>query len=64
MKESDILYEAGNYWVSKAKFANLPKGYVVWETGLTHSRLVARVGFEGHEGLERAKTEANKRANI
>ena len=64
MKESDILYEVGEYWVSRAKFANISKGYVVWKNNLTHSKLVARIGFEGNEGLNRAKAEASKRANI
>lgn len=63
MKESDILFEVGDYWVSTSKAANLKwKGYVVWENNLTHSRLVASIGFEGNEGLERAKQEAIKRA--
>lgn len=62
MKESDILFEVGDYWVSHAKFANLKKGYIVWKNNLTHSKLVARIGFEGNEGLERAKQEAVKRA--
>ena len=63
MKESDILFEVGDYWVSTAKSDGLTwKGYVVWRTDLTHSKLVARIGFEGNEGLERAKQEANKRA--
>ena len=32
MRESDILYERGNYWVSLEKV-----GYVVWCNGFTHA---------------------------
>lgn len=59
MKESDILYENGNFWVTKAKTG---KGFEVYQTGIFLSFRVARIGFEGSEGLERAKQEADKRA--
>lgn len=32
MRESDILHEAGDYWVSKEK-----AGYTVWRNGATHA---------------------------
>lgn len=63
MQESDILFQSGNFWVSSSKFANVKwKGFVVWEDGITCSKLVASIGFEGVKGLERAKTEAIRRS--
>lgn len=32
MRESDIMHEAGNYWVARQKGA-----YVVYKIGVTHS---------------------------
>lgn len=32
MRESDIMYENGEYWVCRGR-----GGYTVYETGLTHS---------------------------
>lgn len=62
MKESDILHEEGSYWISTAKAAGFKwKGYCVWQQGITHSTLVARIGFIGDNGLERAKQEIKKR---
>lgn len=62
MQEKDILVEIGDYWISTARAAGLNySGYAVWENGATSSRLVARIGFDGDMGLERAKAEANKR---
>ena len=58
-KESDILYENGDFLVSKnPKF----KGYAVWHSCITHSVLVGTIGWEGAEVLERAKKEADRRA--
>jgi hypothetical protein len=60
MKESNILFEIGNYWVSKS---DKHTGYDVWEAGITHSRRCAIIGYDGEKGLERAKAEAVKRNN-
>jgi len=57
LKESDILYEKGRYWVMKA----LKGGYEVYKTGITHSTRCAQIGFPGEVGLERAKTEIDRR---
>lgn len=59
LKESDILYENGDYWVCKS-FAK--KGYEVYRIGITNSTRCAIIGFEGEEGLKRAKAECDKRA--
>ena len=60
LKESDILFEIGDYWVCEAeKF----KGFEVMKNNITHSVRVARIGYEGEIGLEKAKAEATKRFN-
>jgi hypothetical protein len=61
------LYENGPYWVCKAQFDSgrfKPKsnGYEVYETGVTHSKRVAHIGWDGQKGLDHAKAEADKRA--
>jgi len=61
MKESDILFEIGNYWVAKSL---KHKGYDVWRCGITHSTRCAQIGYEGEKGLERAKLEAIKRNEL
>lgn len=60
MKESDILYENGRYWV----YGN-PKGfYEVMRAGSTHSTRVAIIGNGAAPslGFERAKAETDRRA--
>lgn len=56
MKEEDIVFELGDYWVSKE-----PNGYKVWKTGITHSTKVATVGHLGWYGLNLAILHARKR---
>lgn len=51
-----ILYEKEGFWVKRAK-----NGLEVYQNGLTHSTRVARIGYEGDEGLERAKNEIERR---
>jgi len=58
MKESDILFEIGDYWIAKARKGD---GYEVWRNGVTHSTRCAVIGWNGEKGLERAKEEAIKR---
>jgi hypothetical protein len=58
MKESDILYENGRYWVC----TSTKKGYEVYRVGTTHSVRCAIIGFEGAEGFDHAKAECDKRA--
>lgn len=58
LKESDILFEVGNYWVCRALDY---KGYEVYRNGITHSRRVAIIGWDGEKGLERAISEAKRR---
>jgi len=57
LKESDILFEKGDYWVKET-----PKGgYKVYKTGITHSTRCAQIGFKGAPGLQRAKDEIDRR---
>jgi hypothetical protein len=58
MKESDILFEIGDYWVAKS---DTHQGYDVFKCGVTHSVRCAQIGYKGEKGLERAKSEAIKR---
>ncbi len=55
MKEEDILYETSGFWVCKAA----RKGYEVYESGITHSTRRAIIGYEGNEGLERARAHCD-----
>ena len=62
-KAQSILFESGDYWVSAHLFGTgrlQPKsqGFAVWKVGVTHSTLVASIGFAGQEGLNKAITEA------
>lgn len=45
MKESDILYQRGSYWVSRT-----PRGYVVWKDGNVCASSVATFALtmDGH----------------
>lgn len=58
MKPSDILYENGDFWVCRAG-----KWFEVYRSGITNSTRVATIGYEGQTGLDRAKSEADKRAS-
>jgi len=58
-RENDILFEAGDYWVSREK-----KGFKVWKNGHVHSTLVATIGYEGEKGSTRAIEECKKRAGV
>jgi hypothetical protein len=60
MKEQEILYENGPFWVCRGQ--QFGKGFEVYRAGVTHSVRVAVIGYEGQVGLDRAKAEADKRA--
>lgn len=60
MKESDILYENGNFWICKA--IDEKKGYEVYENGITHSVRRAIVGYTGKTGLDKAKSYCDRLA--
>ena len=67
MKETDILYSNGQFWVRAAEFGSgrfkpKSKGYEVWEDGITHATCQAKIGFAGEEGLKRAIAETDERA--
>lgn len=44
MRESDILYEAGNYWVLKDKHHGRVT-FTVMKSGITHSESVEEVTY-------------------
>lgn len=63
------LYENGNFFVMAAEFGTgrfkpKSKGFEVYESGVTCARRVSQIGFDGAEGLARAKAECDRRANI
>lgn len=64
-----ILHENGKFWVCREDLGSgrlRPKtqGYAVYENGITHSKRVAQIGYEGSEGLKRAIAECDRRATI
>ncbi len=56
MKESDILYERGDYFVLKAKH-----GFEVYKNGLTHSTRCAIIGYLGAKGMQKSIEEIDRR---
>ena len=63
LKESDILFQIGDFWVKKelfgsGKFKPKSEGYVVYKCGVTCSTQVAIIGFSGDVGLRLAKEKA------
>jgi len=63
LKESDILYENGLFWVTAETFGkDKSPGFQVWESGITHSRLRVTVGWGGVEGLAKAQKHADRLA--
>jgi len=65
--KNDPIYENGNFFVTEAEFGSgryrpKSKGFLVWETGITHAVTRATIGYEGEEGLRRAIVEADKLA--
>jgi len=56
MRESDIVYEKADYWVTRVRY-----GYDVYKNGVTHSTRVAQIGYKGEQGLARAKAEIERR---
>ena len=56
LKEEDILYEEGDYWVLAVK-----TGFEVYRNNCTHSVRCAQIGFLGDKGFLRAKAEIARR---
>lgn len=54
--EEDIVFETDRHWVKR-----LARGFAVYRTGLTHSTLVATIGYAGEQGLQRAMEEVTRR---
>lgn len=58
----NVLYERGSHYVVAERFGKSKSaGFAVYKTGITHSVRVACIGFSGQEGLERAKSEVDRR---
>lgn len=57
LKESDIKFEKGDYWV----FQTPKGGYEVYKVGITHSTRCAQIGYPGEVGLQRSKDEIDRR---
>lgn len=56
--EAAILFQRGPFWVTAAtEYA----GFDVWLDGPTCARRVARIGYQGDVGLEKAKLEIARR---
>jgi len=58
MKESDILFEKGDYFVLASKAFN---GYEVYKNGATHATRCASIGYAGKIGLDKAIQEIERR---
>ncbi len=56
MKDSGILYESGDYWITAAAY-----GFDVYKVCGTHSQRCARIGFTGAAGMQRARAEIERR---
>lgn len=57
IKERDIIFESGKYWVLDAK----QKGFEVYKTGITYSTRCAVIGWTGQVGIDKAKQEIKRR---
>ena len=57
-KLDDIVHETRNFWVLKVL-----TGYEVYQSGITHSTRVARIGHQT-DGLQKAIDECNRRQAI
>jgi hypothetical protein len=63
LKESEVLFQVGNFWVKKALFGTgrfKPKsqGFEVYECGVTCSTRKAIIGYSGELGFKMAKEKA------
>lgn len=60
LKESDILFEIGDYWVCKDKQLDC---YLIMQNGVTYSKEIARTYFKDEVGLQKATRIAVCRYN-
>jgi hypothetical protein len=58
-----ILYQVGNHYVVAATFGK-SEGFEVWKDGATSGLRVARIGYPGQRGLDKAKEEVNRREGL
>lgn len=59
MRESEILFQRGDYWICRAPKPR--KGFEIYRDGVTHATRCGVIGFEGEEGMARAKAEIARR---
>lgn len=60
MRERDILFELGEYWVR-----GTPKGgFEVMRNRVTHAERVAQIGYKGERGMQRAIDECKRRDGV
>ena len=52
LKESDILFEMGDYWVHWDKRLEC---YLIMQNGFTYSKEIARTYLKGEEGLNKVR---------
>jgi hypothetical protein len=69
MDEDEVLYENGDFWVCREEFGTgrfgpTSIGYAVYEQGITHSKRVASIGYDGDKGLLFAISEIKRRISL
>ncbi len=62
MKEQEILYQNGDFWVCKGYKNGQHISYEVYKDGVTHATRCAVIGLGENHGLQRAINEAAKLA--
>lgn len=63
LKETDILYQNGDYWICKYFRGKEHIGFEIYKNGITHSTRCAIIGLGENYGLKRAIKECDRRAN-
>lgn len=64
MKEKDIIFSTGTYFVTKASAVGFKwDGYCVLQNGTSGSLVVGRIGHAGEKGFNLAVEECKKREN-
>lgn len=62
--EKDIKFELGDHWVLLVPSGPLKGFYEVLKNQLTHSVVVANIGYRGEVGLEKAIAECRRREGV
>lgn len=61
IEEKDIMFELGDHWVLKVPSGPLKGFYEVLKNNLTHSVVVANIGYRDQIGLDKAIAECRRR---